>query len=503
MSNSEKVLLYTALAQNFKMFLEKCFHEIDGGRKYIETVATELIIDKLHCLSNGQTKRLIINVPPRTFKTTIVSIAYTAWLLGHNPKLKILCISYGDDLAQEFSIKTRQIMQSDWYKKTFLKSRLKKGRQQDDFFETTQNGFRKASSLGGTLTGYGADIIIIDDPQKAQEILSEKIRKSSNEIFSNTIISRLNNKVEGKIVVVAQRLHMEDFLDYVQKYGKWEVLVIPAIAETNETYILSNDKVIERKIGDVINPELEPLEKLEEIRNGMGEFNFSAQYQQTPIPVKGNIIDYCDFVFYDRLPQVIDKTYIQSWDVAAKSGDNNDYSVCVTAAIYNNSVYIIDISRYKLDFTDLLAEIKRMRQIYYAQRIVIEDIGIGTSLIDYLRKDNLFVIPYTPTISKADRAAAKTYLIRSDKVYLPQKADWLTDFKEELQTFPYGKHDDQVDAFIQLLDEFEKETYNPLSGYTEAIKKYNEKTQQTSALQFCEQARIRQRFTKSQWKPML
>lgn len=157
--------------------------------------------------------------------------------------------------------------------------------QQDDFFETTQNGFRKASSLGGTLTGYGADIIIIDDPQKAQEILSEKIRKSSNEIFSNTIISRLNNKVEGKIVVVAQRLHMEDFSDYVQKYGKWEVLAIPAIAETNETYILSNDKVIERKIGDVINPELEPLEKLEEIRNGMGEFNFSAQYQQTPIPV--------------------------------------------------------------------------------------------------------------------------------------------------------------------------------------------------------------------------
>jgi len=492
MAKLEKLLLYVALEQNFNMFLEKCYNEIDGGQEYNETIATQLIVDKLNCVSSGDIKRLVINVPPRTLKTTIVSIAYTAWALGHNPKLKILCISYGDDLAKEFSIKTRQVMKSEWYKKTFPRTRLKKGRQQDDFFETTRNGSRKATSLGGSLTGYGADLIIIDDPQKAQEILSDKIRKSSNETFSNTIISGLNNKIEGKILVVAQRLHLDDFSSYVQKFGDWDVLAVPAIAEADGIYTLSCGEVLSRKGGDVINLELEPFDKLEEMRRGMGEFNFSAQYQQQPIPTKGNIINYSDFVFYDTLPTTQNIKYFQSWDVAAKTGENNDYSVCVTAAICNNTAYIVDISRYKVDFTDLLVEVKKMRQKYNAKCIIIEDISIGIPLISHLKRDGLFVIPHTPKISKADRAAAKTYLIRSGNVYLRKNADWLADFKDEIQAFPYGKHDDQVDAFIQLLDEFEKEvnSNNYLIEFANAIKKDREQNLQTvTAYQLCRQAK--------------
>ncbi|MDD3594595.1 MAG: phage terminase large subunit [Candidatus Gastranaerophilales bacterium] len=474
MSNFKRKLLSAALAQDFNMFLEKCYNEIDGGEKYTETIATELIIDKLNYVSNGNTKRLIINVPPRTLKTTIVSIAYTAWLLGHNPTLKILCISYGDDLAKDFSFKTKQIMRSKWYKEAFPKTRLKQNRQQDDFFETTRNGFRKAASLGGTLTGYGADIIIIDDPQKSQDICSEKTRKSSNEIFSNTIISRLNNKNEGKIIVVAQRLHPDDFSNYVQKFGKWDVLSIPAIEESDKSYTLSDGSIINRKTDDVINSELEPLEKLKEIKSGMGEFNFSAQYQQMPIPPQGNIIKYKDFAFYDILPPS-EKIYIQSWDVAAKTGENNDYSVCVTAAVCNNIVYIVDILRYKLDFPDLLNKVKEMYKIYNAQRVIIENSSIGPALISHLRKE-LVIIPYNPTESKADRAITKTYLIRSRNVLLPKNAHWLEHFKDEIQSFPYGKHDDQVDAFTQLLDEIEKERQSPtLKNMAEAINTQKQK----------------------------
>ncbi len=471
MTNIGQRLLYAALAQNFNMFLEKCYYEIDGGETYTETIATKLIIDRLHRVSSDNINRLVINAPPRSLKTKIVSVAYTAWLLGHNPKLKIMCISYGDNLATDFSLYTRQIMQSDWYKNTFPKTRLKKGRQQDSFFETTQNGFRKAASMQGGITGHGADIIIIDDPQKAQEILSDNKRKSSNEIFSSTIISRFNNSNKGKIIVVAQRLHEDDFSNYVQKFGKWDVLSIPAIAETDETYTLSDGTILLRRAKDVINPDLQSLESLEEIKIGMGEFNFSAQFQQQPIPAKGNIINFDDFQFYNSLPVTSKGVIMQSWDVAAKTGENNDYSVCVTAAVINNVTYIIDISRYKVDFTDLLAKIKEMKQLYGAQRIIIEDIGIGTSLINYLKREGLIILPYCPTLSKADRAAAKTYLVRSGNVLLPQNAGWLDSFKAEVLAFPYGKHDDQVDSLIQLLDEIEKSQNNcSIEDITEAMK---------------------------------
>lgn len=490
MTSSSEKLFYLVLAKNFDMFLEKCYNEIDGSQKYVKTIATDLIIDKLNLVTKGNIKWLTVNVPPRTLKSTIVSIAYTAWLLGYNPKLRILCLSYGDDLAKDFSIKTRQIMQSDWYKKSFPKTRLRKGRQQEEYFETTQNGYRRACSINGAITGRGADYIIIDDPQKVQDVMSDKIRKSSNETFSNVIMSRLNNKNEGKIIVVAQRLHIDDFSNYVQKYGECDVLSIPAIAEYDEKHILSSGKVIDRKINDVINSELEPLEYLERLRVAMGEYTFSSQYQQSPIPAQGNIINFNDFSVYDSLPISQDIKYFQSWDVAAKTGENNDYSACVTAAVCDNIVYIVDVSRFKLDFTDLLSEIKKMHLMYNVQRIVIEDIGIGTSLINYLRKDGLCILSYIPTLSKADRAAAKTYLIRSGKAKLPHRADWLIEFKKEIQAFPYGKYDDQVDAFVQLLDEFEKECNgsNSIIDVARAIIDYNKKNPtQTTALQFCTQ----------------
>ncbi|MDD3012280.1 MAG: phage terminase large subunit [Candidatus Gastranaerophilales bacterium] len=499
MINPEEILLYAALAQNFNMFLEKCYNEIDGGQKYTETIATELTIDKLNCVSNGDIKRLIINVPPRTLKTTIVSIAYTAWLLGHNPKLKILCISYGDDLAKEFSFKTRQIMQSEWYKKTFLNTRLKKGRQQDDFFETTKNGFRKATSLGGSLTGHGADIIIIDDPQKAQEILSDKIRKSSNETFSNTIISRLNNKNEGKIILVAQRLHLDDFSNYVQKFGKWDVLALPAIAEGDETYTLSDDRILRRKVGDVINPELESLNNLEEIREGMGEFNFSAQYQQNPIPTKGNIINFDDFQFYESIPVASEGLIMQSWDVAMKTGDNNDFSVCITAQIINKVAYILDICRYKFDFTNVLAQVKIMQTKYGAQSIIIEDAGVSIPLIQLLRNDEVYVIPYHPTISKVERASACTYMIRSHRVLLPKAAPWLDCFKSEVLAFPFGVHDDQVDAFSQLIEEINNIQNNySIVEMAEAMKRSEQKAPEE---QFWQKAITGYKNKPIGWKP--
>lgn len=442
---------YLALSKNFKMFVEKCHNEVGGGQQYVETIATELIADKLMSIQNGDIKRSIINVSPRSLKTTLVSIAFTAWLLGHSPKLKILCISYGDEPAKDFSIKTRQIMRSDWYKKTFPNTRLSLFGQRDVYIQTTKNGCRKATSLEGQLTGFGADIIIIDDPQKSSEIKSDQIRKKTNEIFSNTIISRLNDKVNGKIIIVAQRLHQDDFSSYVQKFDNWDILKIPAIAEKETIYRLSDGSEIIRRAGDVINPELEPLSELEKFRRGMGDFDFSAQYQQEPIPMKGNIINFDNFRFFRNNQKLRSEITVQSWDCALKTGTKNDYSVCVTAKIFNEIIYIVDIYRCKLEFPNLLDEIKRRKNRYSADEIIIEEAGIGIGLIQELDSDGINVIPFKPKESKPERAACITPLIQNGRVRLLEGANWLEDFANEVRAFPYGAHDDQVDALVQLL----------------------------------------------------
>ena len=462
-SNLKNKLFYYALSMDFLMFVEKCYNEIGGGQKFAKTIAIELIVDKLLEIQNDKIMRSIINVPPRTLKSTIVSIAFTAWLLGQDPKLKILCISYGEDLAKDFSIKVRQIMKSTWYKKIFS-TRFSANGQRDDYLETTNGGFRRAISIDGSITGYGADIIIIDDPQKATDVLSEQIRNKTNAIFSNTIISRLNNKITGKIILVAQRLHPDDFSSYVQKYETWDVLKIPAIAKQDIEYKLSNKKTIIYKNGSVINPDIEPLDKLLKIEQAMGEFNFCAQYQQEPISPKGNIIKIDDFKYFNFKQINGDKTVIQSWDCAQKTGENNDFSVCVTAIISNDIVYVIDITKYKLDFPDLLDEIKNMQIATNANEIIIEDQGIGAGLISQLEREGYSPISFKPKDSKAVRAQCVTDLIRRGKVRLLQGAFWLNDFTDEVRAFPHGAHDDQIDALVQLLSLFKDGVFSSSIG---------------------------------------
>lgn len=481
-----------ALANNFNMFVQKVFSTLNPRKPYNDTIATKLICDRLIRAQKGEYQNLLINISPRSLKSTIISVAFPAWLLGKDPSAKIMCISYNDELVKEFSTACRKILESDWYQATFPKTKLNPNKKTEAKFETTQNGYRIAISIQGAMTGRGGEWIIIDDPQKPDDVLSDVIRNRVNKIFGNTILSRLNNKCEDKIIVVGQRLHVDDFYSQVQKFSTWNHLVIPAIAQKDEKFELLSGDIITRTKNSVINPRIESLEKLQELEAGVGNYDFAAQYLQNPIPAEGNIISYSDFIFYDTLPSTQDIKYFQSWDVAAKTGEKNDYSVCVTAAICDNIAYVLDISRYKIDFTDLVAEVKAMQQKYSAKLVIIEDIGIGTSLINYLRKEGLFIIPHMPKLSKADRAVSKTYIVRSGNVRLPQNADWLADFRDEIQSFPYGKHDDQVDAFVQLLDEFEKgyNSCNSIEDVAEAINKYKEENPpQTSALQLCQQAR--------------
>jgi predicted phage terminase large subunit-like protein len=189
--------------------------------------------------------------------------------LGHDPSGQLLCASYVQDLADKLSRDCRRIVASDWYQKLFPATRLSPTRQAVPEFETTALGCRLATSVGGVLTGRGADMIIIDDPLKPEEALSQAQRQAANEWFNHTLYSRLNDKRRGAIVVIMHRLHEDDLAGHVQAQEPWEVVCYPAIAEADETWLIETPletRWVARSRGEALHPEREPLELKRAVR---------------------------------------------------------------------------------------------------------------------------------------------------------------------------------------------------------------------------------------------
>ena len=252
------------------LFAERCFAHLNPGTPYIHNWHLDLIADRLERVARGEIKRLIINVPPRSMKSITASVAFPAWVLGHAPNKSLICVSYSQELSDKHAEDTRTIMQSSWYQALFP-TRLSSKRPSLSFLKTFQGGGRRATSVGGTLTGLGADIILIDDPLKPGDARGAA-RKSANDWLDNTLLSRLNNKKEGAIVIIMQRLHLDDTVGHVLQHGGWDVVTLPAIAIEDERFSFQNWVGMQkhaRKPGDVLQPEREPLEVLEALRKQM------------------------------------------------------------------------------------------------------------------------------------------------------------------------------------------------------------------------------------------
>ena len=225
----------TVLRQDFGTFAARCFHDLNPPTELARSWHLEVIAAKLTAVRQGTIRRLIINLPPRHLKSLLASIAFPAWCLGHDPSAQILSVSYAQDLADKLARDCRGIMISPWYRQIFP-TRLAPHRQAVQEFITTRQGYRLATSTGGVLTGRGADLILIDDPLKPEEALSEARREATNEWYASTLYSRLNDKCSGAIVIIMQRLHEDDLVGHVLGQEPWEVVCFPAIAEAEEVH---------------------------------------------------------------------------------------------------------------------------------------------------------------------------------------------------------------------------------------------------------------------------
>src|SRR5437763_12985041 len=225
---NEAAVLATLLRSDLRFFIRKCFQTILPGTPYLPNWHIDAIAHELMRVRAGETPRLLINQPPRSLKSICVSVAYVAWLLGHDPTRRVIVVSYSNEFAAELHRQFRMIIDAPWYRALFPAMRPAR----DSGFElvTTCGGGRYATSVGGTLTGRGADLIILDDPLKAEEAMSPVGRKRVIEWHADTLVSRLNDKEKGPIVVVMQRLHENDLAGHLLDQGGWDHLCLPAIA---------------------------------------------------------------------------------------------------------------------------------------------------------------------------------------------------------------------------------------------------------------------------------
>jgi predicted phage terminase large subunit-like protein len=450
---SKTALVDAACRGDFMSFGRKCFHHLNPGSAFIPNWHIEAIAYHLELVRRGMIKRLIINVPPRNLKSMMSSVSFPAFVLGHDPSKRIIAVSYGAELSVKLANDCRSVIESDWYQRLFPWMQVSRIKNTELEVLTTLHGCRLATSIDGTLTGRGGDIIIIDDPLKPTDALSANRRGHVNEWFSNTLVSRLDDKVNGAIVVVMQRLHVDDLCGtLMHSEDNWTLLSLPAIAEFEQPVRIGQNLVHGRSVGDVLHPEREPRSALEQMRAQLGSAIFSAQYQQCPAPPEGAMIKRHWISRYEH-PLILDSSYriLQSWDTAQKGEARNDCSVCTTWAWRDNFWFLIDVLRGRFDYPTLKARAIDRAKAHRAEIILIEEAGVGGALAAELKDAGLPSVPIKPDRDKVTRMSVQSGKFESGLVYLPKNASWLPDLEDELFGFPHVPYDDQVDSISQAL----------------------------------------------------
>lgn len=438
---------------DLKSFLILVFEILNPGQTFKDNWHIDAICHQLALCFLGKTKRLIITLPPRHLKSLCSSIAFVTWVLGKRPHAHIVCASYSEDLAITFANERRKVMQSDRYKRAFPKVKIGKGKNTETETVFTQGGRIVSTSVGGTFTGKGGNFVIIDDPLKTGDAMSEAERKKVNDWFRNTVYTRHNDPKNDVFIIVMQRVHMDDLVGHMMDLDEWVVLDLPAIAQEDQEIEIDDGVFYHRKAGDVLHPDHCDLEELEKLKKVLGSTAFSAQYLQRPVPPGGIVFkkDWFQTYIVPVCESKIERVW-QSWDTASQVGDGNSYSVCVTFGIQGSLLCVLDVTWGRWEYPDLKKKVVELAKKEGAERIIIEKASTGLSLLqDLMGKENLNLIPYPPKGDKLTRAEQVAAMVEAGRVYLPDDAPWLAEFLNQLLAFPGAKHDDMVDAFSQLL----------------------------------------------------
>lgn len=446
-------VLCQAARSDLHVFAQLAFGEL-YREPYMENWHIIAIARQLERVHVGECRRLVISMPPRTMKSLLASVCFPAWFLGRNPGARVICASYAQPLANEFAFQTRRLMQTPLFRLIFPGTHLDPRRSSLEEIATTAGGSRLATSVGGTLTGRGADIIVIDDPIKAADAHSEVERSRAIAWFTGTVVTRLNNPRTGRIVVVAQRLHMDDLPGHLLASGGWDELVLPLVEWQPRRIQLSRNHFLERLPGDVLHPARFGSTEIRALKAQLGQSDYDAQYNQRPLPPGGALFKREWLQYFEGQPTAQNfDAIIQSWDTAYSTQGGADYSVCSTWGVRGTQYCLLDMYRERLEFPALERKVHQLRQQWHADIVIVEAAGSGISLYQNIARGNPrhWLKCKAPEGGKQDRASKQSPKFERGEICIPRSAAWLEAFEQELMSFPHGKHDDQVDSVVQFL----------------------------------------------------
>lgn len=437
---------------SLEAFIKRCFYSILPADPFLNNWHISILAYILEMVYKTEIKRLVICMPPRYLKSICVSTAFPAWVLGKNPTSKIIVASYAMPLAEKLSVDTKNIILSPWYKEAFPDVELHHAVCSKRKFMTTVGGFRLASSIHGSLTGEGGDILIADDPQKPLDTMNKKYRDKTYNWILNTFFSRLNSKKNGTIIIVMQRLHVDDIVGrlvgghltgkMLEQINGWTVLNLAAVAIREEEF---------RNIGVALNEKTENVDTIKEIEKQIGRYFFNAQYQQNPETSKRGFLRKSQICFFaGDMDFFIQNGVFISIDSAFKNGANNDDTAITLWCCSESDLILFGVISAKMEFMEAIECVKSLVAKYHVLQILIEDKGSGTSLIQVLReKYRSKVIPVKVTQPKEVRFAGILSYFEMGRVLIADNVS--QDVINQLISFPNGKHDDIVDSVSQFI----------------------------------------------------
>jgi predicted phage terminase large subunit-like protein len=436
---------------DFLLFVRSVWPEFIAGNHH------KIIAKKFEAIANKDIKRLIVNMPPRHTKSEFASFLFPAWMMGREPRLKIIQTSHTAELAQRFGRKVRNLIDTQDYQNIFPGMELSADSKAAGRWETNSGGEYFSAGVGGAITGRGADLLIIDDPHSEQDALSATALENAWEWYSSGPRQRL--QPGGSIVIVMTRWNTKDITGELikaqgqPKADQWEIIEFPAI--------LPSDKPVW--------PEYWQKEELESVKASISVAKWNAQWQQNPTAEEGAIIKREWWQTWEKSQMPGLMHVIQSYDTAFSKKETADYSAITTWGIFmpderTPNIILLDMKKGRWDFPEMKEIAYDSYKYWEPESVVIEAKATGMPLTQELRMRGIPVINFTPSKGndKLSRVNAVAPLFQSGVVWAPDEV-WAEEVIEECAAFPYGEHDDLVDSMTQALMRFRQGRWIELS----------------------------------------
>lgn len=454
------------LETDLASFVKAAWPTMHPGRKMAWDWSDDLICEWLQAVRKRQVTRLIINVPPRTGKTTKATICFPDWVWATNPAHCFMFGSYSAPLAIEHSVARRHLLTSNWYYSLWGdKFSLASDQNEKHQFDNDRRGQMIATSVGGSATGKGADTIIIDDPISIQDRASDAVRKTANDWIDSTLKSRLNDPATGAIVIIMQRVHELDPSGYQleQDKGAWEHVSIPLEAEEQKTYSFPvSGKTFLRDRDSVIHSERFSPKTVASLKKN--RMDWAGLYQQHPAPIEGNLIKRSEVRYYGgispvtgekdpALPRFFDFVFISA-DCAFKDLKTSDYVAIGAIGCFGPNRYLLEVvnDHLDLDATELAILSMRERQIKLGRAVsavIVEDKANGPAVVNHLQAKIPGAVAVNPQGGKVTRMFAVAPEWQAGNWHVERSAAWCEPFVQQITMFPSGAHDDMADMMSQ------------------------------------------------------